>query len=203
VSDVAGYLQDKAQRALGRRLRAAETASMGKYLNLLIKWQKSQRLIGSSDPNWIVDNVIVDSLLFTQAIPRELSTLCDLGSGAGIPGIPLSVVMPSIHVTLIEARQRRGSFLSTVIRELGLHNCTLLNRRLEDVVPELRGRFNAVVMRCAGSPASLLTKVRHVIAPGGVVIASGPPKRQEIPFGNWLEVEGPAGVRRFWVYHVT
>jgi 16S rRNA (guanine527-N7)-methyltransferase len=203
MTDVVGYLQGRAHGALGRALTVSETDRLTKYMNLLTKWQKSQRLIGSSEPRWIVDNVIVDSLLFTRAIPTGISTLCDVGSGAGIPGIPLSVVMPDVDVTLIEARQKRGSFLAAAIRELALRNCRLLNQRLEDLPQELTGRFDAVVMRCAGSPTSLIAELVSVLAPGGVVVASGPPKREQEPFGNWLEIEGPNGVRRFWVYNAT
>lgn len=203
MSDVVGYLEDKAQRALGCGLTAAESGMLYKYLNLLIKWQRSQRLIGSDKPMWIVDNVIVDSLLFRRALPMGIATLADVGSGAGIPGIPLAVVLPDVEVTLIEARQKRGSFLAAAIRELALRNCRLLNQRLEDVLEQLSGRFNAVVMRCAGSPTLLVPQLSGILAPGGVVVASGPPKRLKVPVGDWLEVEGPDGVRRFWIYHVT
>jgi 16S rRNA (guanine527-N7)-methyltransferase len=201
VTDVVGYLERRAPRALGRALTPKESASLYNYLNLLTKWQKSQRLIGSDKPAWIVDNIIVDSLLFRRALPTEIATLADVGSGAGIPGIPLAVVLPDVNVTLIEARQKRGSFLATAIRELALRNCRLLNHRLEDVPEHLRGRFDAVVMRCAGNPTSLLPQLRGILAPGGIVVASGPPKRLAVAVGNWLEVEGPDGVRRFWVYH--
>jgi 16S rRNA (guanine527-N7)-methyltransferase len=158
-------------------------------------------LVGSTEPTWIVDNVIVDSLLFRRAIPAAISTLCDVGSGAGIPGIPLSVVMPNVDVTLIEARQKRASFLSAAIREIPLRNCRVLNHRLEEVRHALERRFDAVVMRCAGNPASLVAELRSVIAPGGVVVAAGPPTREELSFGSWLEIEGPRGPRRFWVYN--
>lgn len=203
MSDVVGYLGRKARRALGRELTASEIEPMCKYLNLLIKWNKAQRLIGSDQPMWIVDNVIVDSLLFRRALPTGIATLADVGSGAGIPGIPLAVVLRDVEVTLIEARQKRGSFLAAAIRELALRNCRLLNQRLEDVVDQLSGRFNAVVMRCAGSPAVLIPQLRGILASGGVVVASGPPKPVKVPVGDWLEVEGPDRVRRFWIYHVT
>jgi 16S rRNA (guanine527-N7)-methyltransferase len=203
VTDVVSYLQRMASSALGRALTAPEVPALTKYMNLLTKWQKSQRLIGSTEPTWIVDNVIVDSLLFRRAIPTAISTLCDVGSGAGIPGIPLAIVMPDVDVTLIEARQKRGSFLSAAIRELALRNCRLLNQRLEDVAQVLTGRFDAVVMRCAGSPSLLIAQLRVVLAPGGVVVASGPPKRAPLELGRWLEIEGPNGLRRFWMLDGT
>ena len=203
MTDLVDYLQRRGSSALGRPLTAPEMDSLHKYLNLLTKWQKSQRLLGSAEPSWIVDNVIVDSLLFRRVIPTEVATLCDVGSGAGIPGVPLSIVMPDVDVTLVEARQKRGSFLSAVIRELRLRNCRLLNRRLQDVRQELRERFDVVVMRCAGTPASLLADLRTVVVPGGLVVASGPPRSEGVLVGTWVEIEGPRGTRRFWVYNVA
>jgi 16S rRNA (guanine527-N7)-methyltransferase len=203
VSDVLAYLEQKTALALGRPATQAETAPLHKYLNLLIKWQRSQRLVGSVEPRWIVDNVIADSLLFKRALPDGVTRLADVGSGAGIPGIPLAVVLPEVAVTLIEARQRRGSFLAAVIRELGLRNCTVVNQRLEDVRDDLAERFDAVVLRCAGNPIALLRDLKAVLVRGGVVVASGPPERLELSVGDWLEVDGPDGMRRFWVYQVT
>jgi 16S rRNA (guanine527-N7)-methyltransferase len=202
VTDLVRLLERKSGDALGRPITGAERDTIYKYLNLLIKWQRSQRLVGSNEPSWIVDHVIVDSLLFSRALPAGVRSVADVGSGAGIPGIPLAIVLPQVEVTLIEARQKRASFLAAAIRELTLRNCRLVNRRLEDVGhQQLGARVDAVVMRCAGSPTALVPQVLQILAPGGVVIASGPPKRAVISLGSWLEIEGPDRTRLFWVYH--
>jgi 16S rRNA (guanine527-N7)-methyltransferase len=157
-------------------------------------------LIGSADPLWIIDNVIIDSLLFSRALPPHFASLCDVGSGAGIPGIPLKVVMPWVDVTLVESRARRASFLAAAIRELKLSECHVVNQRLEDAYDELRGRFDAVVMRCAGNPVELVASISSLLRPGGIMVASGPPTPSDVRVGEWLEVAGPRGVRRFWRY---
>jgi 16S rRNA (guanine527-N7)-methyltransferase len=203
VTDVVARLQGQAAEALGHQLSQAQTDLFVKYLNILQKWQRSQRLIGSSDPAWIVDHVIVDSLLFLRALPAGVRRLCDVGSGAGIPGIPLKIVMPDTDVTLIEARARRASFLSAAIRELPLPGCRVINRRLENIVGDLEGKFDAVVMRCAGGPQSLLGPIERLLAPSGVIVASGPPEPYPLAAGEWVEVVGPLGLRRFWVYRIT
>ena len=200
MTNIAARLRTDAALALGRPLSNDEAALLLKYIKLLIKWQKPQRLIGSADPVWIVDHVIVDSLLFTQAIPPGISTLCDVGSGAGIPGIPLKAVMPHVDVTLVEARERRASFLAAAIRELPLARCRVICRRLEDMSSGSIGRFDAIVMRCAGNPSELLAPIRVLLAPGGLIVASGPPAASPLPAGEWLEVSGPKGPRRFWIY---
>lgn len=186
--------------ALGRPLTDRETGELMNYLNLLIKWQRTQRLVSSADPAWIVDNVLLDSLLFTKALPVGVSDLCDVGSGAGIPGIPLKIVLPAVNVTLIEARQRRASFLSAVVRELALPRCRIINSRVEQVADELVGSFDAVVMRCAGSLADLAPAVARLLRPGGLLVASGPPRAAPLPMGEWLDVQGPRGPRRLWRY---
>ena len=202
MTDAAARLASGAATALGRPLTDRETADMIKYLNLLIKWHRSQRLVSSAEPAWIVDNVLLDSLLFTRALPAGVSDLCDVGSGAGIPGIPLKIVLPALNVTLIEARQRRASFLSAVVRELALSRCRIISSRLEQVADELAGGFDAVVMRCAGSLADLLPPATRLLRPGGLVVASGPPQASPLPIGEWLEVHGPRGPRRFWRYRL-
>jgi 16S rRNA (guanine527-N7)-methyltransferase len=166
-------------------------------MNILIKWQRSHRLIGSAEPQWIVDNVLIDSLLFARVLPEGLTTLCDVGSGAGIPGIPLKIVMPGTEVSLLESRHRRASFLAAAVRELPLRGCRVINRRLEDVTSELAGQFQAVVMRCAGDPLRLVDQIGALLTPGGVIVASGPPVASHIQLGEWIEVEG---IRRFWRY---
>ena len=203
MTEIVGYIRLRARGALGRALTATELDQALKYLNILIKWQRSQRLIGSDEPRWIVDNVIVDSLLFRRVLPERMTALADVGSGAGVPGVPLAIVLPEVAVTLIEARQKRASFLATVIRELALRNCALLNSRLEDVAGELTGRFDVVVMRCAGDPTSLLPQLRQILTSGGIVVASGPPKRIDVSVGRWVEVQGPERLRRFWIHQVT
>jgi 16S rRNA (guanine527-N7)-methyltransferase len=140
-----------------------------------MKWQRTQRLVGSAEPRWIVDNIILDSLLFHRVLPPAITRIADVGSGAGVPGIPLKIVMPEVEVDLIESRQRRASFLSTAIREIPLPTCRVINGRVEDLAAQLSGRYDAVVMRCAGPTERLLRDVRAIVSPGGVVVVGAAP----------------------------
>jgi 16S rRNA G527 N7-methylase RsmG len=85
--------------------------------------------------------------------------------------------MPASSVTLVEARQRRASFLRAVVRELDLLDTEVINQRLEALVPTLAGTFDAAVMRCAGAPDHLLPLTLPLVRSGGMVVASGPPVR--------------------------
>jgi 16S rRNA (guanine527-N7)-methyltransferase len=168
----------------------------------LIKWQSIHRLLGSADPRWIVDRILLDSLLFLRVLEPGTQHVLDAGSGAGVPGIPLRIVSPGLRMTLVESRQRRVSFLSTVVRELSLSETRVIGARLEDVVGQEVADFDAVVARCAGDVGYLFGLGIHLVRSGGVVIASGPPREYRLPVGEWVTVPGVRAreTRRFAVY---
>jgi 16S rRNA (guanine527-N7)-methyltransferase len=195
-------LSKGASRILGRALDQRELEAFGKYLSLLRKWQRVHRLVGSAEPEWVVDNLFLDSLLFLRVLPREAISVADLGSGAGFPGIPIKIVKAELDMALIEARERRVSFLNAVIRETNLSGTRVFSGRAEDL--SLTGLFEAVLMRCAGSIDRVLQSAKNLVVPGGRVIVAGPPAVHDIGPGEWLEVEGvrPGSIRRFAVYTV-
>lgn len=158
--------------------------------------------MGSAEPAWIIENLFLDSLLFLRVLPERFESLADVGSGAGVPGVPIKIVRPAIALTLIESRQRRVSFLSTVVRELALERASVASARAEDVAAERPGAFDAVVMRCAGDFSTLAPAAARLVRAGGVLVASGPPERRPLALGEWVEVAGvPSGrPRRFAVY---
>jgi len=155
---------------LGRPLMRPEGDLILKYLELLIKWQRAHRLIGSTDRAWMVKNIVLDSFAFLGQLPRGARTIADVGSGAGVPGIPIAVVRPGLEVSLVEIRRHRVSFLSTVIRELGLPNVEVVAARIEDLSVSRGEHFDAVVMRCAGPPVSVLPHAFAILRPTGVVV---------------------------------
>ena len=190
-----------AQEILGRPLTMEQVSRLDKYLELLIKWQKVQRLIGSSDPASILDDLLLDSLLFVPILPSNVRRVMDLGSGAGLPGIPLGIALPSTQVTLVESRRKRASFLSTAVRELGLGTVRVVNSRAEDLPSEFDRSFETVVMRCAGRLEAMMPLAARFVAPGGSVIASGPPASGTLISGVWTNVARPGrrGARLFAV----
>ena len=191
-----------ARRILDRSLTATEVAKFHKYWNILIKWHRIHRLLGSTEPGWIVDRIFLDSLLFLRVLPPDAKEILDVGSGAGIPGIPLKIVVPDLRLTMIESKQRRASFLSTAARELSLRDVRVISARLESIVCEAADQFDAVVARCAGDVGFLFGLGARLIRPGGVVIASGPPEEHPLTVGEWMTTPGvrPGEVRRFAVY---
>jgi 16S rRNA (guanine527-N7)-methyltransferase len=150
----------------------------GRYLDLLILWNRSQRLTGVSSAAAIVDELFEDSLLFLSRLPAGRLKIADLGAGAGIPGVPLAIVRPEISMTLIEAKRKRVSFLSTLKRELGVENLEILEGRAEKLIhgsPELRSSFDVVVSRAAGPIKSVLPIAMSYLAAGGLYVGTAPP----------------------------
>jgi len=187
---------------LSRPLTSKELDQLYKYLNILVKWQRAHRLVGSTDALWIVEHLFLDSLLFLRILPPTFGTLLDIGSGAGLPGVPIKIVRSEAEVTLVESRRRRASFLSSVVRDLGLCRTHVISDRVEARLDDLEGRFDAVVMRCAGDVRELIPLGARLIGPNGVVIAAGPPRPGPLPLGEWVTVPGlkPGRTRRFAIY---
>jgi 16S rRNA (guanine527-N7)-methyltransferase len=202
-SALEAILAEGSNQILERALSSQETHAFVQYLTLLTRWQRVHRLVGSIEPQWLIDNVILDSLLFLRLLPTDVDSIADLGSGAGVPGIPLKIVRPEMKITLIESRERRASFLSTVVRDLGLRECRVVAGRAEDVPGEDRG-YDAVVMRCAGDLTELVPVAADLLRSGGRVIASGPPTVRTEPAQlaqlEWVEVPGVRATRVFGIY---
>jgi 16S rRNA (guanine527-N7)-methyltransferase len=169
---------------------------------LLLNWQKAHRLVGSSDPMWIVEHLFLDSLLFLKLLPSSVRALADVGSGAGLPGLPIKIVRPEIDVVLIESRRRRAMVLTSAIRAMKLAGARVAEGRIESFGDGLRGRLDAVVMRCAGDIEEMIPAAATLVSRAGIVVASGPPKPRPLSIGEWTTVPGvrPGSSRRFAVY---
>jgi 16S rRNA (guanine527-N7)-methyltransferase len=195
-------LANGAEAILGRVLDELERDNFSKYLTLLLKWRKAHRLVGSDDPMWIVEHLFLDSLLFLRLLPSSARTLADLGSGAGLPGLPIKIVRREIDVVLIESRRRRAMFLTSAVRAMKLEGVRVLEGRVEDLVSELRGTFDAVVMRCAGDIEVMIPVAADLVSDHGIVVASGPPNPKPLSVADWVIVPGlRRGMsRRFAIY---
>lgn len=193
-------LVEGARRVLGRALADAEVAMIDRYVSRLLQWNRGVRLVGRDERQWIEREMILDSLVFLRVMPADAMRVLDLGSGAGIPGVPLKIVGVERDVTLVEARRRRVSFLRTVARELGLPGLKVVGARAESLLAEFGGTMDVVVTRCAGGVGDVLALAVRFLAPGGVAVVSGPPGPSEPPAGGaWVTVEGaaPGSTRRF------
>jgi len=151
-----------------------EIVQFRRYLNLLLKWNRVHRLTGVRSASGIVNALFVDSLLFLTWLPARSMDVVDVGTGPGIPGIPLKLVRPDIALTLIEAKRKRVSFLAGLTRELKLPDVRVLEGRAEDLTERegsLREAFDVVLSRATGVDA-VQTAIQY-LRPGGVSILGG------------------------------
>lgn len=111
---------------------------------------------------------LLDSLAM-QPFVRDVGTLADLGSGAGLPGIPLAIAMPALQVTLVESNGKKARFLREAVRTLGLGNARVAESRAEALA--LPGAFDAITARAMATLADLLAAGAHLLRPGGRLLA--------------------------------
>jgi 16S rRNA (guanine527-N7)-methyltransferase len=112
--------------------------SLNHYNDLLIKWQKTINLISPSTLDNIWNRHFNDSLQIADYIPSNTKILCDIGSGAGFPGLVIALAKPQIDVHLIESDTRKCAFLNTVSRETSCNNVTIHNKRIEDIIGSIK-----------------------------------------------------------------
>lgn len=134
------------------------------YLDLLLKWNAKINLTAIRDPQEIVRRHFGESLFAGERLGLEsASTLIDLGSGAGFPGLPIKILAPQVEVTLIEAQQKKVAFLREVIRALALTSVNVYARRAE----EFATKSQIVTMRAVGKFESVLPTAISLLEPQG------------------------------------
>ena len=139
------------------------------YLELLAKWNKTYNLTAIRDPLQAVSHHLLDSLAVLRELAGRTGALADVGSGGGLPGIPLAIAEPGRRVTLNDANEKKGAFLRQAVIELGLSNADVHVGRAENWQPA--ERFAVVISRGFASVVDFLAACRHLAAPGGVLAA--------------------------------
>jgi len=166
-------------------LSTAQLEDLTQYLKLLMRWRPHLNLTGLRDAERMLDVLIVESLDFLHGdFFRPGMRLLDLGTGAGVPGIPLAVCRSDVHVTLLDRSEKKITFLRQVIAALQLKNCQPCCRTAEDLAHRLRPQehFDVVVSRGVGSVAHLLRLTGPVLKPGSRLLLRKPlhtPELQE------------------------
>ncbi|MBF0560356.1 MAG: 16S rRNA (guanine(527)-N(7))-methyltransferase RsmG [Nitrospirae bacterium] len=146
------------------------------YLSELKRWNKAYNLTALKSDRDIIIKHFLDSLLFYRAFPEAIGDVCDVGSGAGFPGIPIAIVMRDIPVTLVEPSRKKCAFLRNISRALSLSNISVLESRIEDVE---HTHFDIAVTRALFSIDEFIAKAKHIVRKGGCLIVNKGPKFQE------------------------
>jgi len=160
------------ERGLGELALALPSGAAAKllaYLDLLAKWNRTHNLTAIRDPLQAVSHHLLDSLAVLGELTGLAGALADVGSGGGLPGIPIAIAEPGRRVTLNDANHKKGAFLRQAVIELGLANATVHVGRAESWRPAQR--FAVVITRGFASLAQFLAACGHLAAPGGVLAA--------------------------------
>lgn len=141
-----------------------------KYTNMLVEWNSRMNLTAIVDPLEIHEKHYLDCLLPLRAVP-ENCTVCDVGSGAGFPGVVWAIIRSDLHVVLLEPTGKRCTFLNALIRELSLENAEVVNARAEEYVKEKRESFDVVTARAVASLSVLSELCIPLLKCGGIFLA--------------------------------
>ena len=152
---------------MGTSLDAAQQGRLVAYLALLQKWNRVFNLTAVRDPAQMVSRQLLDSLSILPWVkgPRVL----DVGTGAGLPGIPLAIALPELVFTLLDANGKKTRFVQQAAAELGLGNVRVVNGRIE-ALQDAEG-FDVITSRAFASLADFLSSTAHLLADGGCWLA--------------------------------
>lgn len=164
----------------GRPATAEVRGRFAKYLALLTTWNRTHHLTAYRTPRDVVRGLFVDSMLFLPLLPPRPHRLADIGSGPGIPGVPLRIVEPGLSITLVESRRKPVSFLAELKRQLGLADVGVVHGRAGDDDVELTEQFECVVSRGVRVDADLVAIALRYLRPGGRFIATMGPDGDEL-----------------------
>lgn len=154
--------------ALGLPLDGGARARLLAYRDELARWGRAHNLTGVRDPERMVPVHLLDSLALAPLVRG--ARVADVGSGGGLPGVPLAIARPDLEVTLIEPRAKRALFLAHIARTLALGNVIVERCRAEDAPPG--ARYDTVVTRAFGTLAEFVAAAGPLCAAGGLLLAA-------------------------------
>jgi 16S rRNA (guanine527-N7)-methyltransferase len=190
-------LQDKLAEGLAALPLELESHAQNRlvdFLQLLVKWNRAYNLTAVRQPEQMVARHLLDSLVIGPYLqgPRVL----DVGTGAGLPGIPLALAYPDLHFTLLDSNGKKIRFVTQAVAELGLTNVDVVQSRIEAFQPT--GRFDTITARAYASIDDLVSQTTRLLADGGqYLVMKGVYPVAEVeamPTGYHLEATHPLKV---------
>lgn len=160
--------------ALGISLTERQKEQFQSYYEIMTEWNKVMNLTTITEQEEVNEKHFVDSLSIIKAVdPEKVTTIIDIGTGAGFPGIPLKIVFPHLKVTLLDSLNKRIKFLNALVDNLGLTEVETLHGRAEDFAKnvEYRGAFDLCVSRAVANLSTLSEYCLPYVKKGGYFIS--------------------------------
>ena len=145
-----------------RQLQQFESRAFESYISLILRWNARVNLTAVRDEEGILARHFVESIACARALPAQISTLLDFGSGAGFPGIPIAICRPEIAVTLAESQGKKAAFLQEAVRVLNLP-IAIHSARAET----LQACFDCVTLRAVDRMAIAVQAASRLVGCGG------------------------------------
>ncbi len=155
--------------ALGLSAEADLLAALDTYLDLLQRWNKAYNLTAIRDREEMIVKHLLDSLVLVPHLQRFSGNALDVGTGAGLPGVPLSLVFPEREFCLLDSNGKKTRFLFQVKTELGLDNMIVRHSRVEAL--DESAQYPLILSRAFASLQDMVAGCRHLLAPGGRYLA--------------------------------
>lgn len=159
-------------KAVGVQVTQFQANQLLSFARLLLKWNKTYNLTALKDEHDILELHLLDSLTLVRPIESlslNSARLLDVGSGGGLPAIPLAVMFPQASFTLVDAVKKKTIFLKTVCAELGLTNVSVIHARVEQL--SLPFLFSAAMCRAFSSLGKFVTLTERLVEDQGVWLA--------------------------------
>ena len=160
---------------LGLTLSHKQVADLNTFLQELGRWNRVHNLTSVEGEQASIDLHLIDSIailpIMREFLPTTQVQIADLGSGGGLPAIPIAIAEPNWRISLIEAVRKKTAFLQNVKGKLGLSNASIYSDRVEQVAIQEPGKYDAVISRAFTSLDRFLDLAEPFLKPGGLVFA--------------------------------
>src|ERR1700693_64505 len=166
---ISDELIDRTLQEYGVSANPQIRSGIQKYISLLRRWNERTSLTTITDPLQILRFHFGESMFAASAVPIRDGRLADVGSGAGFPGIPLKILIPTLDLVFIESNTKKATFLSECIRELSLVRAEVFRSRFEDLDERARD-FDFITARALGGYEGLIEWAQESLASGGALV---------------------------------
>jgi 16S rRNA (guanine527-N7)-methyltransferase len=156
--------------ALGLEVDDAAQAKLLAYIALLEKWNRTHNLTAIRDPERMVTHHLLDALATLPHLGQQPALrVLDVGSGGGVPGVPLAIARPDWRVTLLDSNRKKAAFLRQAVAEVPLPNVVVAATRVEDYAPD--AQFDVAISRAVAELSTFVAATRRLVRAGGRLMA--------------------------------